>query len=568
MELPSNSENTLGYTIQSGEEFTTDNYDEESDTSMISNQSIESANARTVIGQSNSCTIVGNCGNFIAILNGSSHLIEFGLIPDPNTIDLDNVSDFSKLYNGICPTEFPDLICAAECCDYKAAETINYINGDLVIKSPKSSSTTFKSIGTCVLDIAEIFPNLIGINGSLYIINTSYKKICGFDNLEYVTGDIIIANNPNLTTIPTFPCLHTVARKQTAANTQDFNHNILGSGRIIIANNPLLKKIIGFEIVKLISKGIYIMDNNSLTDICGFVGLLRTDNVIISRNPLLEHIFGFCYLQTINQCMSISCNSNNECAELTVDGFHYVNTIGSLIITSNTGLKLVHFKLLAKICGDLIIVDNPDLVVIDCDTLLFVGGIFIVNNESLLKISFDKLLEITNGLVIGQNNSICEITTFNSVNNINNGVLIFSNSNLKTIKSFDHAKFIGSKVYALDNDEVTIPCPENDWGNNFIGDCNNIGPTNFTFKCDYNVTIPCGFGCDICLTGYVNTLCGETENLNQTSSCTRNEHCPRLNQFNVSILIYDNDNLDTICAFECLENIEGHIFIVESTICS
>lgn len=537
---------------------------------------------------------------YVAVLNGSGKLIEFGLIEDKNIINLENFknannqnsentdnnndndnnnnnndndnddknySNLNEIYDGIGPQMFNVPVCVKECNDFKMAEIPNYINGDLIIISDDSKMcSVFSSLGKTFMDCMQIFNNLIGINGSLYIVGTSYQKIAGFEKLEFILGDLIIVNNQKLTSIPIFPSLRIIGRN----NLMDINFNVKGTGRIIISNNNLLEKIIGFEMIKQISKGIYIIDNPKLTDICGFINLSRTGDIIINNNNNLQNILGFCYIDFIRHHLSISCNNNtNTNKNLIIDAFHYLDNVGELMIRNNNGLQNLILKNLTKINKDLFILSNDTIKKINLIKLLSVGSIIIKDNPKLKKLYFKNLLEIIGSLLIIQNDSLTKLHNFDSLKRIDRSILIFSNPNLKIIRDFNNLIHLGSKVYQLESNMIKLSSNNfnnftNQWNTDaFSGKCHQTGTTIFEIYSNPIINLPDTFKFDIDNGHFDKSFIDYYQKKNLEIS--ENNQITNLPcYYNVSILIYNNPRLIKIEMAHKLKAIEGNIYIIKN----
>lgn len=151
----------------------------------------------------------------VSLIPGTGRLLEFvdcnqnriactGTCTDKNSL----VSCLCN--NKFCPRSYSGCLTIDGYCKFAAFKKINFIDGDLIITDGSSDNCFFTACNGITLSLTEamdIFPNLLGINGNLYIINTIYSKITGFPKLRWVTGSIIIANNPNLMCMPSFESL-------------------------------------------------------------------------------------------------------------------------------------------------------------------------------------------------------------------------------------------------------------------------------------------------------------------------------------------------------------------------
>ena len=406
-------------------------------------------------GCESECYFSNNTNNpfGISVLPGSNKLIEYPQKKcNLNGGYEDGTSFLNCIQNSdLCPRTYPPTsICIRACTDFAAIAQVNFFNGDLIIcdKIDDCPNNSFEGLPVPFNDLLDILPNLLGINGSLYIIGTQYRRITGFDKLRFVTGSIVIVNNPDLVSIPSFPSLLNVGGQiifyPLSSDVNSDNISTLGRSSIIIANNANLRKISGFEAVRQVQDGIFIADNNSLTHICGFIHLYRTDRIVIRGNQILTKIVGFCYIDTINICLLILSNNVNGKNDLIIGAFTNLENAGRIVIIDNHGLKSIKFDALQVINNELVIRYNDQLEEI-ISSVYFVNDIFIEYNKKLTHIDFPCLQGINSQLNINANNSLLCLNTFDQMRKIGGGIIIADNKLLTEINGFNKLKYIGSR---------------------------------------------------------------------------------------------------------------------------
>lgn len=488
---------------------------------------------------------------YIAVLSGNGKLKQFGISPDLNEINLSTISDPGLVYNGICPQEFLEPVCIRTNSDIKLSHIPNYINGDLVILSeninPCPTDSIFSNLVTKTETDYELFPNLLGVNGSIYIIGTTFDKLDGFDCLRYVTGNIVIVNNINLERIPLFKNVRTIGVKQLPGST----------GKIIIANNPKLKSIVGFEKLISIETGVYIMDNNRLEEICAFINLVSTQNLVLHNNQTLDSIYAFNSLTNVTNDLIITCNSAGGKFPFRFNAFNKLYNCGHIKIVANSNLVDPQLQnvLTAK---NILIQNNPEMVAINLDCLIFIDNITVRSNDKLKNVFCKKLINISNNLIIANNNSMEKIIGFPIVRFIGGAIVIVQNNLLSEIKGFDALENIGSNLFAL-GIENELTCVQNNWSEHFMHDCRNHGDQQFTYdQPTESYILPPTFGSDICTAKYVK-LCNIS---NPPLNTTRDP----LTNYSGSIIIYDNPMLLMINMCSSLLSVCSHIYIINNAI--
>jgi hypothetical protein len=528
----------------------------------------------------------------ITIIPGSGKLSEFPVTNDSLNTPDDGSGFLEAIRNvDLCPKAFPPTnICVHNCTEFAAIAQINFINGDLIIGDPdilpSASAGILQILPTPINDAIDILPNLLGINGSLYIVGTQYRRILGFEKLRFVTGSIVIVNNPNLIAIPAFPSLLSVGGEiicigPGCSSSEEFDVAALsvnasstlvdiplsdprcGKGEIIIANNNSLRKITGFEAIRQIKDGIFIADNGCLTHICGFIHLYRTDRIVISRNSRLSKIIGFCYTDTINIGLFILDNNLDGEFDLTVSAFVALETAGKIVVTGNGGLKALKFDALRIIINELIVRSNNQLEELS-SSVQFVSNLFIENNKSLFIIKLSCLQEVNFTLNINGNCSILCLDTFDELRRVGHGIIISDNKQLVELKGFNKLKYIGSNCVTTPIIQIPNPCAgcgcitnvTFDWATIVRTDCTIVNPFDPSV---YDTSI------DFCAYAlpqdFFRLVC------NPATACNTlpvDENIPSILSY--SLIIFRNQRLKAIGGFCNLKHVESNIYIINNLI--
>lgn len=356
-----------------------------------------------------------------------------------------------------CPRISRGSVTITDCCDLNGLEKINFINGDLIILSTGSCTPSNPNIPTPTLVLRDILPNLLGVNGSIWIVGTAYVEITGFKKLRWVTGSIYIYDNTVLTTIPTFPSLVSVSASIGATmgliTTPPTDQPCLccppaegcpqyvKGARIVIAANPLLRTISGFDEVRQITNGIFIYDNACLISIIGFNHLYQTEEIYIDTNAVLCAICGFSRLEEIQYLLLLRNNlsGNNN---LKIDAFDNL-IVAQLVIAMNLkNLKKLTFPklvatILAYICG------NYQLECLRFPRLAQIEDLAITNNDKLTFLEFDELDTVGGSLVIAENHDLEKLDTFGKLRRVGKVIKIVNNHSLLSILNFQCLRFVG-----------------------------------------------------------------------------------------------------------------------------
>jgi hypothetical protein len=524
----------------------------------------------------------------ITIIPGSGKLTEFPIsnenlnCPDDSTNFLDCIRNAD-----LCPRAYPPTnICIRDCTEFAAISQVNFINGDLIIGDPEipiGSTGILQILPLPGNDLLNIFPNLLGINGSLYIVGTQYRRITGFDRLRFVTGSIVIVNNPNLISIPTFPSLLSVGGLITlippisdVAGSLDKEFSVTshedpfldprcGRSAIIIANNASLRKITGFEALRQVKDGIFIASNACLTHICGFIHLYRTDRIVIKSNPKLNKIIGFCYTDTINIGLYILDNNLDGEYDLIINAFVALETAGRIVIVGNNGLKVLKFNSLRIVVNEFVIRANNHLEELS-SSVQFVNDLYIENNRNLHIIKLSCLHEVNFTMNINGNCSLLCLDTFDELRRVGHGIIIADNKQLTELRGFNKLKYIGSECVTRPFNQLPNPCNGCgcttgivfDWTSIVrLPDCSIIDPFVVNFfddsrsSCAY--VLPIDFFRLVCNPN--NTNCSEL---------IVDQEIPDILSY--SLIIFRNQRLKAIGGFCNLKHVESNIYIINNAI--
>lgn len=527
----------------------------------------------------------------ITIIPGSGKLSEFPVSNDNLNGPEDGANFLDCIRSShLCPKAFPPTnICVRSCPEFAALRDINFINGDLIIQDPLPTAAAASSIILQALpptpnDALDIFPNLLGINGNLLIIGTHYRRITGFDKLRFVTGSIIIVNNPNLISIPTFPSLLSIGGlvtsfpgSSTVETGLGFAHaHAIGVNQvepvdprcgiaiILIANNASLRKITGFEALRQADDGIFIADNPCLTHICGFIHLYRTDRLVIKGNARLSKIIGFCYTDAINIGLFILDNNLEGEFDLAISAFVSLETAGAIVIVGNIGLKTLKFEALRIVPNQFIVRSNPHLEEL-VSSVQFVGALFIESNKSLVVLKLSCLQEVNHEMSVSNNCSLLCLDTFDELRRVGDAIVIADNKNLAELKGFNKLKYIGNNCITRPLVQQPDPCCGStcladitfDWTTIVVlPDCTVIFDFPLdTFDPSVNAcayVVPDEFFRLLCNSA---TPCGELPT---------EQEIPDVIAY--SLIIFRNQKLRAIGGFCSLKHVVSNIYIIANTV--
>jgi hypothetical protein len=327
---------------------------------------------------------------------------------------------------------------------FNVYNSTNYINGDLYIIINDPISPSAPTVAT------DIFPCLIGVNGSIVIAGTSLTGITGFYKLKYITGQLIIVDNDYLVNIPCFNELEVIdpvapyntslpdlvpssipfqfldnqetspsptlnksglsklskLSKSKLSNASDPNAsqeliNPIGTcgfanptinydnAGLFILGNSVLRTITGFEKLKYVND-ITISGNNALISICGFASIKSPGSIGISYNNNLSLIKGFNSLNNMSGNLIITAN-NGYVSSAPISIQSSINIFDPNNYSTGTSILVIDaFERLTNV-NDVLISLNHNLKVFSLCNLRNAYRVFITSNDLLTTLNFDSL---------------------------------------------------------------------------------------------------------------------------------------------------------------------------------
>ncbi|MFK5895019.1 MAG: T9SS type A sorting domain-containing protein [Pseudomonadota bacterium] len=245
------------------------------------------------------------------------------------------------------------------------------------------------------------YPNCTEIEGFVQINGEDITNLYGLSNIESVGQDLIINNNPLLTSLEGLENLISVDDFFLDISYNDALINLSGLNNLTsvfllnISNNNSLTSLYGIENLTIIEQGLSIHRNNALLDMSGLENIIYIKGgVTISENNGLSNLDGINQLDSIGGSLTLKKNfflqDISALSNLTKIGTHLIiNKCNDL--TNLTGLEN-----LISIGGRLDIYENNDLESLE--------GIDNIASQSIsnLKITVNPVLSIC------EVNSICE----------------------------------------------------------------------------------------------------------------------------------------------------------------
>jgi ELWxxDGT repeat protein len=252
---------------------------------------------------------------------------------NPGLINLDGLSSLSEIGGSITISDNQGLI------GIDALAALTDIGADLRITSNNE------------LTAIDGLADLTNIRGTLSLGGNKLADIGGLSEITYVEGSLLV--------------------KQTALTSLDAFSGLTSVGETLyVSGNSALTNINGLSGLAYIGQGLQIGDNDVLASIDGLSAITQaTGSVEISGNRSLSSVRGLSSLLSVGRYLYVAGND----ALVDLDGLQKLTSVAeNLIIRNNAGL-----------------VDLDAL-----SALKQIGGLEIVNNDSLLNIKGLEALEI------------------------------------------------------------------------------------------------------------------------------------------------------------------------------
>jgi len=315
--------------------------------------------------------------------------------------------------------------------DAQALNGFTEVTGSLLIRCEE---TDFHRCSEELFSI-EALDNLILIGGDLIIVdNPSLTTLAGLDNLTSVLGSLEIEDNADLTSLTGLDSLASVGgnldiRGNNSLSTlAAFSSLTSVGGALDIHDNPVLMSLAAFSSLTSVGGGLHI-EGTALTTLTGLENVTSVGgNLDISNNDGLTTLAGLDSLISVNRYMYIE--DNDSLTALL--GLNNLTSVGEYIdIKSNDSLT--------NLTG--------------LESLISVGGLHVENNASLTTLTdFGNITSFRRSLWINDNHALTTLTGFDSLASLLN--LWIRNNNALTALDLDTLDNIRREFEISDNNEL------------------------------------------------------------------------------------------------------------------
>jgi hypothetical protein len=258
--------------------------------------------------------------------------------------------------------------------------------------------------GPISLHTAADFGQLAGvtcINGDLMVVGTELDAMPALPDLQTVTGAVIVAGNPMLTSLDGLSAVRDVGRWfAVQGNDSLVDIGTLGTLRrfesISIVGNDALIDVAGLEPVRDISGGLVIANNTELVSLNGLENLTTSKGGLSIRSnkslPSLSQLDG---LRSVG---GLEISGNNSITQIRLANLQKVDV--RFQINTNAGLTQINIPVLATVGGSFDIKSNAALTSVQLPQLQLAGALTLESDTSLSTISANKLAYTTVELML------------------------------------------------------------------------------------------------------------------------------------------------------------------------
>jgi hypothetical protein len=264
----------------------------------------------------------------------------------------------------------------------------------------KCLSSQNKLVGPISLDTSADFAMLNGvhcIDGDLMIVGTALAAFPTSSSLETVTGSVIVAGNPSLTSLDGFSSLAQIGRRYVAqGNDALVDIGAIGGlerfDMIAIVGNDDLVDLAGLETFTNIDGGLEIANNSSLTSLHGLENLTRnTHNAITIRSN--RNLASLAALDNLRAAVLLDINGNTSLPLVRLQSLEKVDV--NVFINENAAITSIELPALVTIGSVFEARSNPALTSITAPELVLSAAIEAEHDTSLATLSAPKLSYVT-----------------------------------------------------------------------------------------------------------------------------------------------------------------------------
>lgn len=287
------------------------------------------------------------------------------------------------------------------------------------------------------------------IEGELLVAGIAADTIPRHPDLRIITGDLVVAGNPNLTSLDGIDQVRELGGSYVIQSNDSLTDvsalaSLARASGIQLIGNDALPDLRGLEALVDINTSILVSNNSGLVSLAGLDNLRTTTATLAIRsNHALKSLDA---LGNLRQAQLLEVSGNDTLAQVSLGSLSKVDV--RLLVTTNSALAQVSLPALSTV-GDFVRFDgDPALTRIDMPALLTVGSLLATNDNSLATITAPSLVFATTGVQL-VNLPRLSTARFDSLTSIGDALVLSSLPVLPNLSGFVRVQSIGGAFSLL-----------------------------------------------------------------------------------------------------------------------
>jgi hypothetical protein len=279
--------------------------------------------------------------------------------------------------------------------DSEITSTQYVCNGGVTVRCPSGANV---HDGAVVIHSASDFAQLAGItciDGDLIIAGIT-GEIPDLNDLQTVTGEVVVAGNADLTTLDGFTALREVGQSYLVQGNDllDDISSIADLDRVLsvfLVGNNAMHDLSGLSSLNTLPMSLTVANNPALTSLHGLENVFTTKSWLIARGN--RSLTDLSALQSLRSAGALELSSNATLASLELPNLEKVDV--RLLVNQNPAMTSISLPKLVTLADGLVFNGNTQLVSLSMPALLTTGIITIENDTSLTTIDAHNLAYVT-----------------------------------------------------------------------------------------------------------------------------------------------------------------------------
>ena len=284
------------------------------------------------------------------------------------------------------------------------------------------------------------------VSGDLVITGVSTSDLPALP-LSVVTGDVVIAGNPQLTSLSGLASLHSVGDMYLVqgnpqlADVSDLAHLDRVQNIRIVGNDGLVD-LAGLSPISTLQADLHVEDNANLVSLHGLDNLITTtQSVYVRGNPKLTSLDGLGQLRTVAATIDIEGNASLQAISLTS-----LDTLGrQLVVNSNAELSTFTAPMLTTIGALSQFYSDDSLTTVSFPALVTAGQLYLQSDAKLTSVSAPRLSSTTGDIQM-DNDPLLANLDLSNITLVGGALAVRTAPSVTTLATFSHVTLIGGAL--------------------------------------------------------------------------------------------------------------------------